>query len=172
MIRWSIIDNRISHLVVYLLSYDNYRKRSKEEQSSIISLLQSWVSEFEMLNRSNQADIAILGEPDDIFREALGGLPINPEKRDMTKTRVSLLLCYDGRREIHQSGGDPSKMWLQEDIDVVIRTGFTQRASGFCTYQTGYSEWFYPGVYWPEFNVQTFKNLLDESYKVQRNFGV
>lgn len=171
LIRWSIIDPNVSHLVIYLLTYDNYTKRSEEEQKSIREILNGWVGEFETLNSSGYADIAVIGEPDSVFRESLGGIPINPPTRDMSKTRVSLLLCYDGRREIVQSGGNPKKLWLKEDIDVVIRTGYTQRSSGFCPYQTVYSEWFFPGMYWPEFSVQTFKNILEESYKIQRNFG-
>lgn len=170
-IRWSIVDPRVSHLVVYLLTYDNYVKRSQEEQIAIRDILNGWVHEFETLNNSKQADIAVIGEPDETFRECLGGLPINPESRDMTKTRVTLLLCYDGRREIQQSGGNPEKLWLKEDIDIVIRTGFTQRSSGFCTYQTSYSEYFYPGIYWPEFTTSMFHHLLEESYKVKQNYG-
>lgn len=171
MMRWSIVDPRVSHLVVYLLTYDNYVKRSQEEQTAIRGILNGWVNEFEVLNKSNQADIAIIGEPDNIFRECLGGLPINPTTRDMSKTRISLLLCYDGRREIQQSGGNPDNLWLKEDIDIVIRTGFTQRSSGFCTYQTSYSEYFYPGIYWPEFTIPMFHHLLEESYKVKQNYG-
>jgi tritrans,polycis-undecaprenyl-diphosphate synthase [geranylgeranyl-diphosphate specific] len=171
LIRWAIIDPKVSHLVVYLLSYDNYTKRSEEEQNAILDILRSWVQEFTILNRSNQADIAVLGEPDPTFQSVLEPLPINPKQRNMEKTRISLLVCYDGRREIQQAQGDPDRMWLQEDIDVVIRTGYTQRASGFCTYQTAYSEWFYVGMYWPEFSVQTFRNIINESYKIKRNFG-
>lgn len=171
IIRWSIVDPRVSHLVIYLLSYDNYQKRSQEEQVAIREILNGWVSEFETLNKSEQVDIAIIGEPDNTFRECLGGLKINPTTRDMAKTRISLLLCYDGRREIQQSGGNPDNLWLKEDIDIVIRTGFTQRSSGFCTYQTSYSEYFYPGIYWPEFTVPMFHHLLEESYKVKQNYG-
>lgn len=171
IMRWSVVDPRVSHLVVYLLTYDNYVKRSQEEQVAIREILNGWVHEFETLNHSNQVDIAIIGEPDRTFRECLGGLPINPKTRDMTKTRVSLLLCYDGRREIQQSGGNPENLWLKENIDIVIRTGFTQRSSGFCTYQTSYSENFYPGIYWPEFTIPMFHHLLEESYKVKQNYG-
>ena len=171
LIRWSIIDSRVSHLVIYLLSYDNYKKRSKEEQDAIKSILKNWVGEFTMLQRSNQVDIAVLGEPDTEFKRVLGDLPVNPKSRDLDKTRVSLLLCYEGRREIQKANGNPKKMWLQEDIDVVIRTGYTQRSSGFCTFQTAYSEWVYPGMYWPEFTVNTFHHILEETQKIQRNFG-
>lgn len=172
LIRWSIIDSRVSHLVVYLLSYDNYTKRSEKEQSAIRDILQGWVSEFTYLNNSKKADIAILGEPDDTFREAIGSIPVNPRKRNPSLTRISLLLCYEGRREIQSARGNPKKLWLQEDLDVVIRTGFTQRSSGFCTYQTAYSEWFYPGIYWPEMSIGVFNHLLEDSYKVKQNYGV
>lgn len=171
MIRWSIVDPRVSHLVVYLMSYDNFQKRSPEEQDAIRDILKSWVAEFELLNSTHRADIAIIGEPDALFREAVGGLPINPSTRRNGLTRISLLVCYEGKREILQAGGDPNHMWLKEDIDIVIRTGYTQRSSGFCPFQTTYSEWFYPGMYWPEFTTDTFHNLLEESSKITQNFG-
>jgi hypothetical protein len=42
IIRYScLIDSRIRHIVVYVLSYDNLMKRSTEEQSALISLLRT-----------------------------------------------------------------------------------------------------------------------------------
>lgn len=171
LIRWCILDKRVSHLVVYVLTYDNYTKRSEEEQSAIREILRGWIDEFNLLNKAQLADIAVLGEPDDVFRESLGEIPINPNTRRDDITKVSLLLCYDGRREIRQAKGDPENLWLKEDIDIVIRTGYTQRSSGFCTYQTSYSEWFYPGIYWPEFTVSTFNNIMNDASRVQQNYG-
>ena len=171
LIRWSILSPSVSHLIVYLLSYDNYQKRSAKEQKAIRTILKKWINEFELIDKRGYADIAVIGEPNKIFRETLGDLRINPKDRSVSSTKISLLLCYDGKREIRHSGGDDRRLWIKDDIDLVIRTGFTQRASGFCPMQTTYSEWVFPGMFWPEFSINIFENILSESYKVTQNYG-
>ena len=181
IIRYScLLDSRIRHIVVYVLSYDNLMKRSSEEQSALISLLQSWLEEFDLIHRSKQADISVIGEPTDEIRHIIAktSLSINPNISDILcatdgepKLKVSLLLCYDGRREIQQAMGDPDRLWLTDTIDAVIRTGNTRRASGFCTYQTAYSEWFYPDIMWPDMSLEVFKSIVDDITKVEQNYG-
>jgi undecaprenyl pyrophosphate synthase len=176
IIRYScLLDSRIRHIVVYVLSYDNLLKRSPDEQNALINLLKSWIEEFDLIHRSGQADISVIGEPTEEIRDILSetSLKINPVYiRDSTpRLKVSLLLCYDGRREIQYSGGDPDRLWLPEPIDAVIRTGNTRRASGFCTYQTAYSEWFYPEIMWPDMSIGVFKNIVDDIARVEQNYG-
>lgn len=171
IIRYSIIDPQISHIIIYLLTYDNFLKRSQQEQSAILQLLQSWGDEYQLLHTSGEADFAIIGEPPPDFLSSIPNIPVNPKIRHKDRTQVSLLLCYDGKREIQQAKGNPDDMWIQDDIDFVIRTGFTQRASGFCTYQTSYAEWFFPGIFWPEMSIQTFKHILQDAFQVQQNYG-
>ena len=171
LIRWSIVSPCVSHLVVYLLSYDNYQKRSVKEQNGIREILQKWIRDFGLIHKRGYADIAVIGEPSRVFRETLGELPVNPKDRNTSVTKISLLMCYDGKREIRHSGGDEERLWIRDDIYLVIRTGFTQRSSGFCPMQTTYSEWVYPGMFWPEFSIDTFENILSESYKITQNYG-
>ena len=181
IIRYScLLDSRIRHIVVYVLSYDNLMKRSSDEQSALNSLLKYWLEEFDLIHRSRQANISVIGEPSDELRKIITktSLPINPKTDTIdsvpdieSRLKVSLLLCYDGRREIHNSGGDPTRLWLPEPIDAVIRTGNTRRASGFCTYQTAYSEWFYPDIMWPDMSTEVFKTIVDDITKVEHNYG-
>jgi undecaprenyl diphosphate synthase len=57
------------------------------------------------------------------------------------------------------------------DPDVVIRTSGEKRTSNFLTWQTVYSEWFYPEVYWPDFSEEDLLNILAEYSKRDRRFG-
>lgn len=169
-----LLDTRIRHIVVYVLSYDNLMKRSAEEQSALISILEHWLEEFDLIHKSKQADICVVGEPTEELRHILSktSLTINPIcSKDSHRLKVSLLLCYDGRREIHECGGDPSRLWLNDTIDAVIRTGNTRRASGFCTYQTAYSEWFFPDLMWPDMSIPTFRNIVNDIINVEQNYG-
>jgi short-chain Z-isoprenyl diphosphate synthase len=182
IIRYCIFQNKennnqkINHLIIYVLSYDNYTKRSIEEQTILLEILRCWLEEFDILNKTKQASFAIIGEPSSSIQDIIGGtsILINPpewDKEEKDNLQVSLLICYDGRREIIQSKGDPSKLWIQSPIDFVIRTGNTKRASGFCTYQTAYSEWFYPDILWPDMDILTFNNLVNEGINTHQNYG-
>jgi undecaprenyl diphosphate synthase len=183
IIRYScLIDRRVGHLIVYVLSYDNLVKRSHEEKTALLTILKYWIQEFDIIHKSKQADIQIIGEPTPEICKIIGesSIPINPNKPEYLdldidtsshKIKVSLLICYDGRREIHQSGGNPDNLWIRDSIDAVIRTGDTRRASGFCLYQTAYAEWFYLKSMWPDMNIMTFRQIVDDISAVEQNYG-
>jgi undecaprenyl diphosphate synthase len=57
------------------------------------------------------------------------------------------------------------------DPDIVIRTSGEKRTSNFLTWQTVYSEWFFPDVLWPDFNEANLRQILAEFAKRDRRFG-
>ncbi len=57
------------------------------------------------------------------------------------------------------------------DPDLVIRTSGEKRTSNFLTWQTVYSEWFFPEVYWPDFSGEDLLKILEEYSKRDRRFG-
>ena len=57
------------------------------------------------------------------------------------------------------------------DPDLVIRTSGEQRTSNFLTWQTVYSEWVFPKVYWPDFNEEELQKAIDEYAQRDRRFG-
>ncbi|MDD2522339.1 MAG: polyprenyl diphosphate synthase [Anaerolineaceae bacterium] len=57
------------------------------------------------------------------------------------------------------------------DPDIVIRTSGEKRTSNFLTWQTVYSEWFFPEVYWPDFSGEDLLKILAEFSKRDRRFG-
>ena len=59
----------------------------------------------------------------------------------------------------------------QKDPDLIIRTAGEQRLSNFLSWQSAYSEFYFSGLEWPEFNKTEFFKAL-ESYKSRvRSFG-
>ena len=58
-----------------------------------------------------------------------------------------------------------------EGPDLIIRTGQTQRLSGFLTYQSAYSELYFSGKLWPEFSEQDLKLAVDSYHERTRKFG-
>jgi undecaprenyl diphosphate synthase len=56
--------------------------------------------------------------------------------------------------------------------DLVIRTSGEKRTSNFLIWQSAYSEWYFPEVFWPDFNrKELLKAILDYSER-DRRFGL
>jgi len=104
---------------------------------------------------------------------------------------INLALGYDGQAEIvdaakkialgYQNGLDLDslneksfKKYLYSDFadpDLIIRTSGTQRLSGFLTYQSSYSEFYFTKKFWPEFSEQDLSEAVSEYDDRQRRFG-
>lgn len=57
------------------------------------------------------------------------------------------------------------------DPDLIIRPGGEQRLSGFLTWQSVYSEWYFTDVLMPDFTAEEFDKALAEFAHRQRRFG-
>jgi undecaprenyl diphosphate synthase len=57
------------------------------------------------------------------------------------------------------------------DPDMVIRTSGEQRVSNFLIWQSAYSEWYFPPVYWPDFDKEELRKALWEFSSRDRRFG-
>ena len=63
------------------------------------------------------------------------------------------------------------KLFIRNDIDLVVRTGGEQRMSGFFAWQTAYAELFFTDKLWPEVTKQDFKKWLRDYQKRHRRYG-
>jgi undecaprenyl diphosphate synthase len=57
------------------------------------------------------------------------------------------------------------------DPDLVVRTSGEYRTSNFLLYQSAYSEWYFPNIYWPDFNREAFYKALVDYGRRERRFG-
>jgi undecaprenyl diphosphate synthase len=57
------------------------------------------------------------------------------------------------------------------DPDLVIRTSGELRVSNFLIWQSAYSEWYFPKVYWPDFGREELRKALWEYSSRDRRFG-
>jgi undecaprenyl diphosphate synthase len=57
------------------------------------------------------------------------------------------------------------------DPDIIIRTGGEKRLSGFLSWQSQYSEFFFTDTLMPDFTIEEFDQILTEFGKRQRRFG-
>ncbi|MEK6970677.1 MAG: polyprenyl diphosphate synthase [archaeon] len=117
---------------------------------------------------------------------------IQEQSQDCAKRVINVAMGYNGRAEIvdaakriardaitNPAGLDALdeesfKNYLYsnfQDPDLVIRTGHTQRMSGFLTYQSVYSELYFLNKFWPEFGKEDLRVAVDEFANRVRRFG-
>ena len=56
-------------------------------------------------------------------------------------------------------------------IDILIRTGKEHRLSNFMLYQSSYAEIYFLDKYFPEFNSNDLKDIINDYQKRDRRFG-
>lgn len=57
------------------------------------------------------------------------------------------------------------------DPDLIIRTSGELRSSNFLIWQGAYAEWYFPTVYWPDFDKNEFRKALHEYAQRDRRYG-
>lgn len=182
-------DIGIKHLTFYAFSTENWN-RPEEEVSGLMSLLAEFLeTELQELHKEG-ARLLHIGH--------LEGLAPSLRKKvedaiELTKNnnRIDVILAfnYGGRDEIITAvkklieAGTPTEsinvQIMSEamftagtpDPDIVIRTSGEKRTSNFLTWQTVYSEWFFPEVFWPDFSKENLHQILTEYAKRDRRFG-
>jgi undecaprenyl diphosphate synthase len=182
-------DAGIKHLTFYAFSTENWN-RPDEEVKGLLNLLAEFIeTELQELHLEG-ARLLHIGH--------LEGLGPSLRKKvedaiELTKnnTRIDVILAfnYGGRDEIIcavkkliAEGTPVEEIDVERlsaamftagipDPDVVIRTSGEKRTSNFLTWQTVYSEWFFPEVYWPNFDEDDLHQVLQEYAKRDRRFG-
>lgn len=57
------------------------------------------------------------------------------------------------------------------DPDLIIRTSGELRSSNFLIWQSAYAEWYFPTVYWPDFDKNEFRKALEDYAQRDRRYG-
>lgn len=102
------------------------------------------------------------------FAMAYGG---RSEIVDATKKIAELV--KSGEIDINDINEDmfSKQLYINDDVDMVIRTGGEKRTSNFLPYQGAYAEWMYLEKMWPEFEKEDFISCIEEFKKRKRRFG-
>jgi undecaprenyl diphosphate synthase len=179
----------IQYLTLYAFSTENW-SRPRSEITGLMHILSDVIDrELDELNEEG-ARLRHIGH--------LKGLSKTLQKKvsqaiDLTQEneRITIVLAfnYGGRDEIIHAiknmindGVAADKvdealvsqyMFTRDlpDPDLVIRTSGEQRTSNFLTWQTVYSEWYFPDVYWPDFDEAALQKAIAEFAERDRRFG-
>lgn len=179
----------IKNLSMYCFSCENW-KRSKEEVDYLMDLFNRMLDDFKQNYLDKDIRVIISGNMDD---ERLPKIVRDKAKKLMESTKdktgfiINACINYGGRQEILKVVNEliASNVKVVDEklfekhlytaemlpLDFVIRTSGENRLSNFLTWQSTYSEWYFPKKLWPSFNKKDLIKALKAYMKRDRRFG-
>lgn len=180
----SIIENNIDYLTFWILSKDNFVKRSKSEISFIFKLMENAVKEFNNNDFiiKNDIKVKVVGDWENIvdleLKNAL--LKINKESEKRKGPCITFLFCYNGDEEtvcaiqkMVKNNIEISKenilknLWTSflPEVDILIRTGCESDphlSGNILMWQIGYSQLVFSEKMFPDFSVLDLKEAIKD----------
>ena len=178
----------IKVLSVYAFSTENW-KRSKEEVFGIFKLLENAIDENKNNFIKNNIQVRVMGDFSKLPENVSGKIvDVIEETKNNTGLIFNIALNYGGQDEIlravnlchlNNQGKEITKQTFESylytnglpPVDFVIRTSGEQRLSNFMLYQCAYAEFYFPKIYWPQFNEKFLLKALKVFSKRNRRFG-
>lgn len=186
-------DLGVKEVTFYTLSTENL-KRSKAEVKVLFEHLRRELKKFRHDERIKRDKIRVrfYGRlhllPEDL-QQLMHELMEATKKH--TKHYVNFAVAYGGRAELVDAVSDlvdeastgtlgaseiteeiiSLRLWMKNDMDMVIRTGGAKRTSNFFPWQTIYAEWFFLKKFFPELTKADFSKCFAEFEKRERRFG-
>jgi undecaprenyl diphosphate synthase len=182
------LELKISYITFWAFSTENW-KRGKKFSTALFKLLgQGLKKSIEKYEKAGMR-LKTIGDLSKLPRGLVNTINQWVEKsRRNKKITVTIALNYGGRDEIIRAVNKllktnrkkkiTEKVFSQSldtkglpDPDLIIRTGGSQRTSGFLIWQGQYAELYFTDVLMPDFTVREFEKGLKEYGQRQRRFG-
>jgi undecaprenyl diphosphate synthase len=186
----SCLEQGVQYLTLFAFSSENWR-RPQEEVSLLMQLfVKALEQEVDKLDR-NAVRLRVIGDLSR-FEGRLQELIRSAEARTAGNSRLHLTIAanYGGRWDIMQAVNamllaQPDKRagWGEADLepflsmsfapepDLFIRTGGEERISNFLLWQLAYTELYFTGTLWPEFDRAEFDLAINSYQQRERRFG-
>lgn len=183
------IEFGIQYLTIYAFSTENWG-RPQEEVRGLMKIFEDVIDRElqELYDQGVQLrHIGRLDRLDPVFRQKV--LHALDYTRDNTRLVLNVAFNYGGRDEIVyaiqcmiRDGVEPGDVDADlvnqylftagvPDPDLIIRTSGELRGSNFLIWQGAYSEWYFPPVYWPDFDKEQLRLALEEYSHRERRYG-
>jgi undecaprenyl diphosphate synthase len=179
----------VAYTTLYAFSTENWN-RPEDEVNGLFHLLEDIIGKEARELHKNGIRIRHIGRLDGLSQELQKS--INRAVRLTAKNKgmtLGVALNYGGREEIlnavhriveekvppeaidEKSFRDYLYTADLPDVDLVIRTGGEIRTSNFLIWQSAYSEYYFTGILWPDFNEEKLEEALLAFSQRQRRFG-
>jgi undecaprenyl diphosphate synthase len=179
----------IKYLTIYAFSTENWG-RPQEEVQGLMKIFEDVIdSELQELHDKG-VQIRLIGRLDrlapDIREKVIHALDYTQHNRRLI---LNVAFNYGGRDEIVNAiqcmirdGVDVNQVTESlvnqylftfgvPDPDLIIRTSGELRGSNFLIWQGAYSEWYFPPVYWPDFDKEQLRLAIEEYGHRERRYG-
>jgi tritrans,polycis-undecaprenyl-diphosphate synthase [geranylgeranyl-diphosphate specific] len=183
----------IKELTLYAFSVENFN-RPKKEFDYLMSLFKK---EFERLKGDpriykNRIKINVLGRiwmfPKDVQERMKDIMDRTKSHNNYT---VNFAMAYGGRTEVVDAARKIAEqvknkklkiedineksfsrnLYMEDEPDLIIRTGGEHRTSNFLIWQSNYSEWVFLEKTWPEFEKEDLFKCIQDYTNRDRRFG-
>lgn len=184
------MDQHIPYVSFWALSKENILERSEIEIAWIFQLFRDKIPKLVEKLITNSIALEIIGDlwliPSDVRTLLLDAMD---RTRDGKKMTAIFAIGYSGQDEIVRwvkralaEGIDPSTLNEKSFFtyldtgrypppDLIVRTGWSIRHSGFFLYHSAYSEYYFTPTLWPDFGRVDFDLALEFYNSTKRNFG-
>ncbi len=182
----------IEILTLFAFSSENWR-RPVAEVRGLMSLFASYLKKEARELKTRNITLRVVGERKR-FSARLRDLISDAEARTAGGEQTLVLAVdYGGRWDITEAArtlarrveaGELKPEAITEELlgsqlcladlpmpDLCIRTAGEQRISNFLLWQMAYSEFYFPGCYWPDFDAAAFDQAVADYRRRQRRFG-
>ncbi len=183
------IEFGIRYLTIYAFSTENWGRPSEEVDGLMKIFADVIDNELQELHDQG-VQLRHLGRLDRLepgFREKV--VKALEFTRHNSRLILNIAFNYGGRDEIVNAiqcmirdGVKPDSVSVDlvnqylftagvPDPDLIIRTSGELRGSNFLIWQGAYSEWYFPPVYWPDFDKEQLRLALEEFKHRERRYG-
>jgi undecaprenyl diphosphate synthase len=183
------IEFGIQYLTIYAFSTENWG-RPEEEVQGLMEIFEDVIDRELQELHDQGVQIRHIGRLDRLspsFKEKV--LHALEYTKDNKRLILNIAFNYGGRDEIInviqrmiQDGVEPQDVTVElvnqylftcgvPDPDLIIRTSGELRGSNFLIWQGAYSEWYFPPVFWPDFDKEQLALALEEYRHRERRYG-
>lgn len=180
----------IKYLTIYAFSTENWGRPIDEVEGLMNIFDDVFDRELQELHRQG-AQLRHIGRLDGVRKSMVEKINRGVElTKNNTRLILNVAFNYGGRDEIIHAiqriveDGIPADKIDDQlisnylftagipDPDLVVRTSGEQRTSNFLLWQSAYSEWYFPEVYWPDFGRDQLLEAIREYSQRERRFGL
>jgi len=185
-------DVGVHYCSLYAFSTENFKREVSEVEFLMNLFIQAFRKEFDFI-KEKKVRVLFSGRREPLPVKVLEAMDqLVEETKNNTQLTLNICLNYGSHAEIvdttkklceqYKKGiitlDDITEDYIQKNLyqdlpplDFVIRTSGELRLSNFMMYQASYAEFYFPHIYFPDFNNEEFDKSIIEYNKRNRRFG-
>ncbi len=174
----------VNYLTLYAFSTENWQ-RPKLEVEALMKLLEVYLTNELDFFIKNNVKFSFIGDIS-IFNEKIQKLLLNLKEKTSHCTSLTqvLALNYGARNELTRAikklkntnleideESITNALDINENVDLLIRTGGDLRISNFLLWQSAYAELRFTPTLWPNFSSSELEQIITKCKNTDRRFG-